>query len=218
MHRFEQESLGNWRSLRYFSNNFAGITNIKPASFEQIKISFDSIINENTFLNSNLLIEHGFSASIESTLIYSIGVIQLDSSVSKEELWERLQTLFLLKPLNIFLSKEETLIQIGIVELKFLTLKLPNHISLLYILFKVNSKIGSTVQCSCCLRFGHTQKFYRSYSRFSHCGGDKHSIDLCSTIQATEPICLFCKLPRLAMDQNCKEWEFQSEIKKCMAT
>lgn len=146
-------------------------------------------------------------------------MIKLDSSISKEELWERLQT-----PVSIeafkrtFIKKEENVIRTGIVELKFLTLKLPNNISLLNMLFKVNPKIGSNVQCSRCLRFGHTQKFFRNDSRCSHCGGDKHSIDLCSTIQSTEPICLFCKLPRLAMDRNCKEWAFQREIKKIMAT
>jgi len=51
-----------------------------------------------------------------------------------------------------------------------------------------------------------------------YCGENKHSIDQCPTVQATDPRCLFCHLPHFATDRKCQEWDFQRDIKKIMAT
>ncbi|XP_025192857.1 uncharacterized protein LOC112592911 [Melanaphis sacchari] len=85
-------------------------------------------------------------------------------------------------------------------------------------IFEVMPSIRSPVQCNRCLRFGHTQKYCRSEARCSHCGETKHSIDSCPSTQATDPICLHCKLPHLATDRSCREWLLQKDIKKIMAT
>jgi len=216
------KNLGSWHPLKaakFFSNNFKGITKIKSASFKKIKISFDSIVNENNCLNSKSLSDHGFKASIPSSLIYSYGVIKLDVSISEEEFWEELQSTVPVEGFKgISIKKDGIIVQTRIVEIKFLSPKLPKTISLYNMLFEVNPSIRSPVQCNRCLRFGYTQKFCRSGPKCSHCSGDKDSIESYPVIQATDPVCLFCNLPHLATDRNCKEWTFQSEIKKIMAT
>ncbi|KAL4154594.1 hypothetical protein QTP88_000451 [Uroleucon formosanum] len=68
-------NLGKWhpvKAAKFFSTNFTGITNIKPAGFKKVKITFDSIENGNMCLKSAFLSDHGFSASIPSNLIYSL--------------------------------------------------------------------------------------------------------------------------------------------------
>lgn len=115
-------------------------------------------------------------------------MIILESSVSEEEFWQGLQTPVLDKSFKrISIKKKENVIHTHIFKLKFLIPKLPNNISLFNMLFEVNPSIRSPVQCCCCLCFGHTQKFYRSDPRCSHCGVDKHSINVCPTIQVIGP-------------------------------
>lgn len=216
------KNLGNWHPLKaakFFSSNFSGITCIKPASAKKVKITFDSVVNGNICLNSNILSKHGFTAIIPSTLIYSYGIIKIDNSFSEEDFRDGLLTSIPVEAFKrISVKKDGVTIQTRIVELKFLAPKIPSHISIYNMLFNVLPSIRSPVQCNRCLRFGHTQKFCRSNPRCSHCGNDNHSIDVCPLSQATDPKCLFCNLSHLATDRSCKEWSFQSEIKKIMAT
>jgi len=102
--------------------------------------------------------------------------------------------------------------------LKFVATKIPPVISLFNMLFEVKPSIRSPVQCNRCLRFGHTQKYCRSDARCSHCGEAKHTLETCPSAQATDPVCLFCKLPYLSTDRSCQEWSTQKSIKKIMAT
>ncbi|XP_025418121.1 uncharacterized protein LOC112688914 [Sipha flava] len=80
-------------------------------------------------------------------------------------------------------------------------------------LFEVSPSVRSPLQCKNCLRFGHTSKFCRSSPTCSHCGVSKHSIESCPTAQATDPCCLYCQLPHLATDRNCREWNSQNKIR-----
>jgi hypothetical protein len=105
-----------------------------------------------------------------------------------------------------------------LVELKFIAPKMPSVIYIYNTTFEVMPSIRSPVQCNRYLRFGHTQKYCRSEARCSHCGETKHSLDSCPSAQATDPICLYCKLPHLATDRSCREWLLQKDIKKIMAT
>ena len=215
-------NLGKWhpvKAAKFFSTNFTGITNIKPAGFKKVKITFDSIENGNVCLKSAFLSDHGFSASIPSNLIYSFGVIKFDIDLSEEDFREGLSSLFPIESFRrITVNKDGVITPTRLVELKFISPNLPPHITVFNMIFKVTPSIRSPVQCNRCLRFGHTQKFCRSDPRCSHCGGVKHSIVDCPTVSATEPSCLFCHLPHLATDRSCHEWSVQKEIKKIMAT
>ena len=82
------KNLGKWHPVgaaKFFSNNFNGIINIKPAGFKKVKITFDSIEYGNLCLNSAFLKDYSFSASIPSNLIYSFGVIKLDTDFSEAD-------------------------------------------------------------------------------------------------------------------------------------
>ncbi|KAL4082577.1 hypothetical protein QTP88_027607 [Uroleucon formosanum] len=52
----------------------------------------------------------------------------------------------------------------------------------------------------------------------SHCGLNDHSLTTCPSMNATDPVCIFCKLPHPSTDRNCQEWSFQRDVKKIMAT
>jgi len=216
------KNLGNWHPLKaakFFSTNFNGITNIKPAGAKKIKISFDSILNGNLCLISDTLNEHGFTASIPSNLIYSFGIIKLDPDVSEDDFRDGVQSSFSIVSFKrISIKKDGNIVPTRIVELKFLSPKLPQYISIYNMIFDVSPSIRSPVQCNRCLRYGHTQKFCRSDPRCGHCGGSKHSITECPSVHTTDPICLFCKLPHVATDRSCHEWSAQKDIKKIMAT
>jgi len=87
-------NLGNWHPIsaaKFFTNNFTGIINIKPAGRKKIKITFDIITNGNLCLSSSILNDNNYKSIIPSTLIFSYGIIKLDISVSEEEFLESVQ-------------------------------------------------------------------------------------------------------------------------------
>ncbi|KAL4143030.1 hypothetical protein QTP88_005406 [Uroleucon formosanum] len=215
-------NLGNWhpiKAAKFFSNNFSGITNIKPAGSKKIKISFNTIFNGNCSLNSNILNVNNYNAIIPSTLIFSYGIIKLDTTVSETEFFEGVRSSVKIDAFKrISIKKDDKIVQTRIVEFKFVAPKIPSIISVFNMIFDVKPSVRSPVQCNRCLRFGHTQKYSRSCPMCSHCGENNHSVDLCPRAQATDPVCLFCKQPHLATDRSCREWSTQKEIKHIMAT
>lgn len=216
-----EKNLGKWhpiKAAKFFSTNFTGVTNIKPAGFKKVKITFDSIEHGNLCLMSAFLKDYGFGASIPSNLIYSFGVIKLDADFAEDDFREGLSSPFPIESFKrITVNKNGIITPTRLVELKFISPKLPQHITVFNMIFEVTPSIRSPVQCSRCLRFGHTQKFCRSDPRCSHCGGVNHSIVDCPTVSATDPSCLYCHLPHVATDRRCQEWSVQKEIKKIMA-
>ena len=215
-------SSGSWHPLKwakFLSKNFLGINNIKPNGHKKVKITFDSIDHANICLKSPLLSDNNLSAYIPSTLIYSHGIIKLDTSFPEEDFWEGQVSDVPIKAFKrIIVNRDGKLTPTRIVELKFLATKIPVNISIFNIIFEVSPSVRAPLQCNNCLRFGHTTKFCRSDPRCSHCGESKHTIVSCPIAQATDPNCLFCHLPHLATDRNCQEWDTQRDIKKIMAT
>lgn len=216
------KNAGNWHPLKaakFFSTNFTGITNIKSVSSKKIKLTLASIMDANAILNSNVLSANEFSATIPSTLLFSYGVIKLDSSITENDFWEGVSSSIPIdKFKRIVIKKDGSFVSTRIVELKFTASKIPDHITIFNMIFEVNPSVRSPIQCNNCLRFGHTTKFCRSVQRCSHCGETKHSIDSCLKASDTDPSCIFCKLPHLATDRSCQEWIRQREIKRIMAT
>jgi len=85
----QNKNLGNWHPIsaaKFFTTNFPGITNIKPAGHKKIKITFNTISNDNNCLNSDIPRVNGFHVNIPNNLIYSYGVIKLDTSISESDL------------------------------------------------------------------------------------------------------------------------------------
>uniref|UniRef100_A0A2S2R988 Uncharacterized protein n=1 Tax=Sipha flava TaxID=143950 RepID=A0A2S2R988_9HEMI len=57
------KNLGKWhpfKAAKFFSTNFTGITNIKPAGFKKIKITFDFTTNGNLCLKSTFFSQKWF--------------------------------------------------------------------------------------------------------------------------------------------------------------
>jgi hypothetical protein len=181
------------------STHFTGITNIKPTGSKKIKISFDSITNANLCLTSDVLLECGFTATIPSNLILSFGIIRLDSDVLKDDFLDGVPSCFPIASFKrISVKKDGNIVSTRIVEFKFLSPKLPQHISIYNVIFDVKPSIRSLIQCNRCLQYGHTQKFCRSDLRCSHCG--------------------VSKLPQVTTNHSSPEWSAQKDIKKIMAT
>ncbi|KAL4119464.1 hypothetical protein QTP88_012271 [Uroleucon formosanum] len=213
---------GSWHPLKwakFLCNNFFGINCIKPNGHGKVKVSFDSIFHANTCLDSPLLSVHNLSAYIPSTLIFSHGIIKLDTRFPEEEFREGLNCCVpVIEFKRISSNRDGIRTPTRIVELKFLSPKIPPNLSIFNMLFDVSPSIRSPLQCNNCLRFGHTSNFCRSSPRCSHCGDNKHSISTCPSVQATNPCCLFCQGSHLATDRSCREWDFQRDVKKIMAT
>ncbi|KAL5233225.1 hypothetical protein ACI65C_000635 [Semiaphis heraclei] len=104
------------------------------------------------------------------------------------------------------------------VELKFLSPKLPEKVAIYKVLFKVSPSIRSPVICQNCLRYGHTAKFCRGKANCLHCGLPDHSFSNCPTKESTVPSCFHCKGSHIATNRSCMEWSRQKNIKKIMAT
>jgi len=218
----QDKNLGNlhpFKIAKFFSSNFTGITNIKPVGSKKVKITFNSITNGNICLSSKIPSDNGFQVNIPVSLIFSYGVIKLDNNISEAEFREGLLSPVPIENFKrISIKRDGNIIHTRTVELKFVATKIPPVISLFNMLFEVKPSIRSPVQCNRCLRFGHTQKYCRSDARCSHCGEAKHTLETCPSAQATDPVCLYCKLPHLSTDRSCQEWSTQKSIKKIMAT
>ncbi|KAL4097016.1 hypothetical protein QTP88_021858 [Uroleucon formosanum] len=83
----------HWHPLKYannFSSNFVGISNIKLIGHKKIKITFNTKVSANNFLTCLLFANIGFTAYIPSMLIYSFRIIRVESSLTEEDFWERL--------------------------------------------------------------------------------------------------------------------------------
>ncbi|XP_050540378.1 uncharacterized protein LOC126905023 [Daktulosphaira vitifoliae] len=215
-------NLGNFHPVKLgktFSKLFPGILSINPIGSKRVKITFESVNNANNCLTSPSLSEHGYSANIPSTLLYSIGIIRLDKSISEEDFWEGYEcSVKVISFRLINIKKDNILVSSNLVELKFLSATLPQKLSIYKVIFDVSPSIRSPVQCRKCLRFGHTLKFCRSKERCSHCGLFDHTESNCNVKLTTPPSCIFCKLNHLATDRSCSEWSVQKDIKKIMAT
>lgn len=140
-------SIGSWHPLKrakFLCNHFTGINNIKPNSHKKVKVTFDTIIQANTRLNSNLLFKYSLSAYIPSSLIFSYGVIKLDVSFPNDDFWEGLKfdtPVIAFKRISIY--KDGILIPTRIVELKFLSPMILKSISIFNVLFAVSPSIRS---------------------------------------------------------------------------
>lgn len=215
------KNIGNLHPVKLgklFIQHFKGVTNIAPIGSHRVKITFDSINNANICLRSTWLLENDYSATIPSSLIYSLGVIRLDPCVSDEDFLEGLECCYeIIDFRRITIKRDNIIVPTKLVEIKFRSSKLPDKLSIFKVLHDVSPSIRSPVQCIRCLRFGHTQKYCRSKQRCSHCGEYNHGIDTCENRLSTPPQCINCKLNHVSSDRTCSEWSTQKEIKRIMA-
>ncbi|KAL5239738.1 hypothetical protein ACI65C_007148 [Semiaphis heraclei] len=132
------QNIGNLHPVKLgklFISNFKGVTNVMPIGSQRVKISFDSIINANACLCSPWLQVNNYSATIPSSLIYSLGVIRLDPCISDDDFREGLECCYeVVEFRRINIKRENILVPTKLVEIKFLSPKLPDNLNLASVL------------------------------------------------------------------------------------
>jgi len=75
----------------------------------------------------------------------------------------------------------------------------------------------SPVQCNRCLRFGQILKNFAAANQDEAIVVEltRYSFSVCPSAHTIDPVCIFCNL---TTGHSCREWLFQREIKKIMAT
>lgn len=141
----------HWHPLKYaktFSSNFDDINFINPIDHEKTKIIFNNKVSAKNFLTSPLLEKIGFTAYIPSTLIYSYGIIRVDTSVTEEDFWNGLNnTVRAIAFKCISIKKDNVLSPTRVEEIKFLSPKIPDAISIYNVIFKISpSSFSHTLQ------------------------------------------------------------------------
>ncbi|KAG5893307.1 hypothetical protein JTB14_001714 [Gonioctena quinquepunctata] len=91
--------------------------------------------------------------------------------------------------------------------------KIPESIQFDYVELRVQVYKSPVLQCTNCLRYGHTKKQCRSKIRCPKCT-EEHEETEC---QKQVPKCIYCGLEHTALDRNCKERERQKKIKEIIA-
>lgn len=164
-----------------------------------IKLRLFLIVLKIIIINANqCLAQNNYSAYIPFSLVFSYGwILQFQNRICGMALNLTVK-LYLSK--ESWLKKDDTIVPIKIVELKFLSPKLPSNISIYSMIFTVTSSVRSPAQCNKCLCYGYSSKYCKSTPR---CGEIPHLIDLYSSLHSMESCCVFCKLPHIATDQNC---------------
>ncbi|KAL4085057.1 hypothetical protein QTP88_027895 [Uroleucon formosanum] len=188
----ENQNIGNLHPVKLgklFISNFESVTNVMPISSHRVKISLNSITNTNTCLRSPWLQENNYSATISSSLIFSLGVISLDLCVSDEDFRESLEFCYeVVEFRRINIKRDNNLIPTKNVEIKFHTPQLPDNFSI----FKAKHVVSPSIR-------------------------SPKPVTNVSLPFNTSPHCFNCKLDHIASDRSCSEWSAQWEIKKIMA-
>lgn len=188
-------------------NLIKGITEIKPTG-SRVRLTFNNIINANACLSSSMLLDLNLKALIPASLVYSFGVIRLDHSISESEFFEGLESEVHIANFRRISTRQNdgSLSPSKLVELKFLSSTLPTRLSVFKVFMSIAPSIRSPVQCSNCLRFGHTSRFCRSRLRCSHCADTTHNVLTCPIADATVPCCLYCNGEHLSTSRECPKW------------
>jgi len=184
---------------------------INPIGGIRVKITVDSVHSANFCFSSKDILALGLRVYISSTLIYSFGIINLDTSFSDDDFWEGLK--FSVKVINFrrVLISQNGLppIPTKMVALKFLFPTLLGRIFVYKVLFKISPSILSLVICQNCLCYGHTAILCRSKSNCLHCGVSDHSIVSFPTKDTTDTSYFYCKslsiMPRMVSPEKIKK-------------
>ncbi|KAG5891507.1 hypothetical protein JTB14_014431 [Gonioctena quinquepunctata] len=91
--------------------------------------------------------------------------------------------------------------------------KIPESIQFDYVELRVQVYKSPVLQCTNCLRYGHTKKQCRSKIRCPKCTEEHEETEF----QKQVPKCIYCGLEHTALDGKCKERERQKKIKEIIA-
>lgn len=194
----------------------------------RIKIIMKDRTSANTLALSEKMKENNFSCYIPRFLVTKQAIIRgVYKDLSDSEILEECEVPFHLRNRMKILSvrrfsrrESDKWVPTETVQLTFRTQVLPEYVTLHYVRCKVEPFIPKVLQCSKCLRYGHSTKFCKSASgRCNMCGEDSHETQDCT--KDPPPKCVHCKGEHKSYVDNkknavCPEYKKQEEIKKVM--
>lgn len=208
-----------------FKNNFENVSmdGVKKIGRNRVSVEFKTAADANSFIDSSVLLEAGFSAAIPSYSVSRMGLVRnVPVQWSMEELVQNLKvpTGFgevirarRLSRKSVSESNTTVWIPTQTIVLTFSGQKLPTHVYAFYTSLPIETYILPTIQCNRCCRFGHIKTVCRSSPRCFKCS-QAHEGDTCV---AQSPSCLHCSGSHPANDPKCPEAVRQKEIKIVMS-
>lgn len=195
----------------------------------RLKLVMKDKQSANILATSEKMKQKGFSCYIPKFLITKQGIIRgVLKDLSEEEIKLECELPYELRDKVRILSVKrfnrkvnDQWLPTETVQLTFRAQVLPPYVTLHYYRCKVDSFIPKVLQCSKCLRYGHTEKFCKSSTaRCNSCGNDNHETKDCNV--PPPPKCVHCKGEHKSfIERNntnqCPEYKKQLEIKKIMA-
>lgn len=194
----------------------------------RLKLVMKDRTSANILVTSEKMKQKGFLCFVPTFFVTKKGIIKgvftdlSEDEIKKEiELPYELQNKIRVISVKRFNRKDnDQWIPTETVQVTFRAQQLPSHIILHYVRCKVEPFIPRVLQCSKCLRYGHSFKFCKSAtSRCNTCGGDNHDTNACTT--PPPPKCVHCQGEHKSFVENnkthpCPEYKKQQEIKKIM--
>ncbi|KAI5731334.1 hypothetical protein M8J77_008389 [Diaphorina citri] len=192
----------------------------------RLKLVMKDRLSANILITSDKMKEKGFSCFIPKFLVTKQGIIKgVYKELSEEEIKEECEVPYELKDKIRILSvkrfnrkENELWVPSETVQLTFRAQTLPSYVTIHYVRCRVEPFIPKVLQCSKCLRYGHSFKFCKSTSgRCNMCGDESHETKDCSS--PPPPKCVHCKGEHMsftAQGSICPEYKKQVEIKTIM--
>lgn len=212
---------------KYFPNT--EILSLVKNGANRIKIQVSSRDKANEIIQSNFLKQEHLKAYVPRFILFRQGIIRnVDTSLTTEDLMEEMKPLysvditvtavrrFTRKVINTDGSPEYK--PTGTIQVTFRGQSLPTHVSIYYVRCEVEKYVPKVLQCSKCLRFGHTDRNCKGKVRCSICAENHADSDCIKNV--SEAKCVHCKGQHSSRvnfkNPVCPELEKQKSIKNLM--
>ncbi|KAG5882083.1 hypothetical protein JTB14_034867 [Gonioctena quinquepunctata] len=185
------------------NSGVGGIDKITRKERNKIGIEFINHITANNFTRNGVLQEQEWEAYIPITLVSCKGIIRdVDLDADMDNIAKYAKSACKILAARRLNKREHN-------KTKDTVEYVPDD----KVLLTVQVYKSPVLQCTNCLRYGHTKKQCRSKIRCPKCT-EEHEETEC---QKQVPKCIYCGLEHTALDRNCKERERQKKIKEIIA-
>lgn len=204
------------------------ILSLSKNGVNRVKIQVQSREKANKIIKSNELKIENVKAYIPRFVLFRQGIIRnVDKSISEEDLLGEISPIYTrqAKVTSVRRFNRRTVengtvtyLPTGTIQVTFRAQSIPTHVAIFYVRCEVEKFIPKVLQCTKCLRYGHTARLCKATERCSMCAGD-HADKDCTTEQADRK-CIHCKgahSARANFKTNvCPEFDRQKRIKNLM--
>ena len=225
-----EENLGNIHPMvigKKFRSVGISALNIEKQSNDKISILFNSAVEANNFVDSNVkLVDNNWIAFIPSSSTQFVGLIRdvpiefetidILDGIDNTEIKEQIVDIIRIKRKNRPNQDRESsnqgvdqLVETDSVKILFRN-KLPDNIYINFCFRKIYKFIPPVRRCYNCQRFGHISSKCKSVSRCNNCGKHHDMGKVCEI----NPKCINCEGKHQASDVNCPFYKFYKEVNK----